>query len=56
MTDWASYADHVACIDVTAERELPFEQLEGDPEGSGYVPRRPGIRWPPTALFTVDEL
>ncbi|SDU55144.1 hypothetical protein [Jiangella alkaliphila] len=39
VTDWVSYADHVAYIDVTFERELPFEQLEGDPEGNGYVPR-----------------
>lgn len=39
VTDWVSYADHVAYIDVTTEHELPFEQLEGDPEGNGYVPR-----------------
>jgi hypothetical protein len=39
VTDWVSYADHVAHIDVASERELPFERLEGEPDGNGYVPR-----------------
>ncbi|PZF82511.1 hypothetical protein [Jiangella anatolica] len=39
LTDWVSYADHVAYVEVIDERELAFEQLEGEPEGNGYVPR-----------------
>lgn len=39
VTDWVSYADHVAYVDVVSERELPFEQLEGEPDGTGYLPR-----------------